>query len=133
MIVPVGAQRIPSSRSHYSVDGTAIVSGAGELSLETGNAGLMTIVAVVAVPVGPAAIIALALAIPIVTRSIPIIPGTVSVTVRIAVAIGVAIAVAVRITEERKAAYENETGVTAVAMIPIAAVPIAAVPIAAVE
>jgi len=49
VIVLVGAQRIARSRSHYSVDGTAVVTGTGKLLLETGNAGSTTIIAVAAV------------------------------------------------------------------------------------
>ena len=36
-IVLVGAQRITRSRAHYSVDGTAVVSGTSQLLLETDN------------------------------------------------------------------------------------------------
>ena len=130
----VGAQRIARTRSHYSVDGTAIVTGAGKLLLETANACSTTIVAVAAAVIAVAVVAVPVVPVAVVARSIPIIAATVSVTVGIiAIAVRV-ISIAIGVAEEReaKAAYENEIikVIVVVVVMPIAAIPIAAIPMA---
>jgi len=118
--VLIGAPSIARPRSHYSVDGTMVVSGAGQLLLETDNAGPMSSVTVAAIIA--AAIVSAAIgASTVVTSAIAIVSGTVSITISVRI-IAIAVRVSVAIAEEGKTSYEHETGVAAVAMIPVATV-----------